>query len=95
MHEKRENRTKGAISEVGTHIEKSGNQPWFSEVKMTPVINSRKWNSETVRRFRKPFRIPINFIGEHPLLAANINSNFHQIFPFNYCLLFYLFIYLV
>jgi hypothetical protein len=27
MHEKRENRTKGAISEVGMHIEKSGNQP--------------------------------------------------------------------
>jgi hypothetical protein len=37
-----------------------------------------------VRRFRKPFRIPINFIGEQPqmtaqplLAVAKLNSNFH------------------
>jgi hypothetical protein len=37
---------------------------------MTPVIISRKWISKPYEDFEKRFRIPINFIGEQPRMAA-------------------------
>ena len=81
--------------EVFAHSENSGSQPWFSVVKMTSVIISRKWNTDIVRRFRNNISNPDNFIGKPPLAVAKLNSNFHLFSLFNYYLFLFLIIYLI